>query len=147
MTVTAHVKIQSRGSAHRMCSKHSVTALCCKDFVFLSAFAYFLSCRIIKKSKQRQETVEEMSVTALRRQQLPWRKHGGEPLCQQAGQATGDVYFKEDDSYCPGGLVMRRSKDTRDPLSQRCDITLTSQRDRFKLCFMKSHKHLYSQPD
>lgn len=52
-----------------------------------------------------------MSVTALRCQQLQWRKHAGEPLCQHAGQATGDVYFKEDDSHCPGGLIRRRSKD------------------------------------
>lgn len=34
MTVTAHVQTQSLGSAHSVCSEHSVLALCCEDFVF-----------------------------------------------------------------------------------------------------------------
>lgn len=82
----------------RMCSKHSLTDLCCEDFVYLPLHAFlFFSCSITKKSKQRQETREEaeMSVTALRRQQLLWRKHAGEPLCQHVGQATGDVSFQK----------------------------------------------------
>ncbi|KAK9541240.1 hypothetical protein VZT92_001301 [Zoarces viviparus] len=77
-------------------AKHNATALGYEDSVFLSAFAYFASRRVVKKSG-------EMSVTALRRQRLLWRK--------QAGQATADVYFKVDESRCPGGLVRRRSAD------------------------------------
>lgn len=52
-----------------------------------------------------------MSLTALRRQQLPWRKHAGDPLRQRCGQATGDVYIKADDARCPGGLVRRRGEE------------------------------------
>lgn len=122
-------------TAWRLCAVRTL-------FVYLPLHAFFFfSCSIIKKSKQRRETVAEMSVTALRRQQLPWRKHATEPVCQRGGWTTGDVHFKEDDSRCPEARLDRRCRHERDPASQRCDITSTSQRDRFKLRFMRSHKY------
>lgn len=75
-----------------------------KTLLFCLPLHIFVSRRVVKMSKQRQETVgdAEMSVTALRRQQLLWRKHAGEPLCRHAGRATGDVYFKVRRLSLPG---------------------------------------------
>lgn len=73
-----------------------------------------------------------MSPTALRRQQLLWRKHAAPraALSRRAGgRATGRIDSEEDDSRCPGGVVRRCGKD---PLSQQCDITLTCRRNTFK---------------
>ena len=126
------------------CVVSTAWRLCAVRTLFVYAFFFFFffcSCSIIKKSKPRRETVAEMSVTALRRQQLPWRKHATEPVCQRGGWTTGDVHFREDDSHCPEAGLVRRCRHKWDPLSQRCDITWTSQRDGFKLRFMRSHKY------
>jgi len=97
---------------------YRATILRCEEFFFpsASALSFFLR-RIIKKSVQKQK----------RRQRCQWQlcdanssRGAGERLGQHAGQAMGNVYFKDDDSHSPGGLIRRSSKDQWDPLNQLC---------------------------